>query len=393
MLESVVMRAKLYLALFACAAACSDGALSVESDDVHSGQDAGGQDSARDSASPSDAPNPADTHAGDADTNAVDDTSEPPDLPPEADAPAPNCPTEGPAYVHGDLWGFWHNYRVACDPQHKWLWICEQRLGADACGPERQRFEDCWNARGDFPPSNWDNSTPTPHSPNYGVCQPHHWPEKNDPGRRPGNDVPCDTTRFDYDALRTSDPRYGVDWWAGGISMRHLSLKVFDGDFDIVTSQGRADGIVNLSTHPGEEEAFMSGLSNHGYAGARRDGCLPPITGEGEDPWPAQSFGAFAWLEVPTDRRVTIAASWIGTVGGNIADGCIRQPWAFPASFAAHAEPGKPWFISSPCWDVQRNVQLEPGAHYLWDVQGFRKLDTCDGPPPHLREVLGPCAP
>lgn len=369
---------------------CSTGELSVLQEDVGGTGDAPGGGSERDTpASAQDVLPDVEVHP-DVDTPPVDADS---DTPGDASADAPDpCPPEGPAYVHGDLWAFWHNYRVACDAQHKWLWVCEQRLGPEACGPERGRFEECWSARGDFPPSNWDNSTPTPHSPNWGVCQPHHWPEKNSPERRPGNSVPCDTSGFDYAALRTSDPRYGVDWWAGSVSMRHLSIKVFEGDHDIIASQGRADGIVNLSTHPGEDEAFMGGLGNHNYPGALRDGCLPVLSGEDEDPWPHQNFGAFAWLEVPSGRPVTLAASWIGTVGGNIADGCIRAPWTFPGSFASHAEPGKPWFISNPCWDVQRNVQLEPGAHYVWDLHGFRKLDTCDGPPEHLRPVLGHCA-
>jgi hypothetical protein len=381
-------RATLHLLLLSALTGCADGALSVDAADAadttadipvgDSPADLPSDDVPRDMTVDAPIPDLGDVVTPDSAENIIEE---------------PECPSQGPAYVHGDLWAYWHNYRVACDAQHKWLWVCEQRLGADACGPERQRFEDCWNARGDFPASNWENATPTPHSPNWGVCQPHHWPEKNSAESRPGNDVPCDTSRFDYDTLRTGDPRYGVDWWAGGISMRHLSLKVFDGDHDIVTSQGRADGMVNLSTHPGEEEAFMSGLSNHNYPGAARDGCLPSLTGGDEEPWPSQNFGAFAWLEVPSARPVTLAASWIGTVGGNIADGCIRQPWAFPASFSAHSVDGKPWFTSSPCWDVQRNVQLEPGAHYLWDVHGFHKMESCDGPPQQLREVLGSCVP
>ena len=200
--------------------------------------------------------------------------------------------------------------------------------------------------------------------------------------------MPCDSSRFDYDRLRTADPRYGVDWWTGGTSMRHRSIKVFDSAVDPISDNGRHDGLVNHSTHPGSEEAFMDGLSNHTYPGGRANGCLPPITGDNEDPYPHQNFGAFAWVEVPTDRNLNIAASWIGPVGGNIAGGCVMDPWTFPGSFSAHAEPGKPWFISSPCWDIQYNVRLEPGRHYVWDIDGFRMLDTCDGPPQHILAAL-----
>ncbi len=300
---------------------------------------------------------------------------------PDADVTPAECATSGPAYVHGDLWAYWHNYRVACDRQHKWLWICEQRLGPDACGVERQRFEDCWNATGDFPVSGWDGSTPAPTSPNYGVCQPHHWPEKNDPTRRPGNEVPCDTSRYDYDALRTADPRYGIDWWAGGTSMRHLTIKVFDEGQNPQAQEGQADGLVALSTHPGDQAAFMNGLSNHG------GGCLPALTGDDEDAYPAQNFGAFFWVEAPTDRTVSLAASWIGPIGDDIGTACLNlDVFGFPSSFGAHSVDGKPWFVSSPCWDVMADVQLEPGHHYVWDVHGFRDVG-CDGPPEELLAV------
>jgi hypothetical protein len=300
------------------------------------------------------------------------------------------CTGTGPAYVHGDLWPYWHNGRVACQPQHKWWWICETRLGAGNCGPEEQRFWDCWNATGDFPPTSWGaDSTPTPHSANYGVCQPHHWPEKNLPAVRPGNPVPCDTTTYDYSLLRTADPFYGVDWWTGTTGMRHLTVKVYAASVDPLASEGLADGIVNLSTHPGERDAFMDGLSNHSYPGhVRNGGCVPQLTGDPESPYPDQNFGAFFWLEVPTDRRVTIGATWTGRVGGDVGDGCLLPLYGFPSNFAVHSVDGKPWFILNPCWDILYDVQLEPGRHYVWDVHGFRLLPDCNGPPQHLLDIV-----
>lgn len=299
---------------------------------------------------------------------------------------ATNCTGTGPAFIHGDLWAFWHNYRVACDRQHKWLWICEQRLGAGNCPEEAQRFSDCWNATGDFPPSTWDGSTPTPHSPNYGVCQPVHWPEKNDPERRPGNPVPCDTTQNDYDHLRALDPRYGVDWWTGATSMRHLTVKVFDQGQDPYAQDGQSDGLVVLSTHPENQAAFTAGLTNHTYSGATTSGgCLPPLEGDDEDPLPAQNFGSFFWVEAPTDRPVSISATWIGPIGDNIDTSCLNiDRYGFPPSFAYHSVDGKPWFIASPCWDGILDVQLEPGRHYVWDLFGFRMLPDCNGPPESL---------
>jgi hypothetical protein len=305
------------------------------------------------------------------------------------DADVSSCPASGPAYVHGDLWPYWHNYRVACDRQHKWLWICEQRLGSGNCPAEQQRFDECWTATGDFPASTWEGSTPSPSSPNYGVCQPVHWAEKNDPNRRPGNPVPCDTTQNDYDVLRTSDPRYGVDWWAGSTSMRHLTVKVFQQGDNPQDNNGQADGIVNLSTHPGDQSAFMNNLSNHSYGGnVLGGGCLPALTGDGDDPWPAQNVGSFYWLEVPTDRVVTLTATWIGPIGDDIGTACLGlDVYGFPGSFSYHSVDDKPWFITSPCWDAISDVQLQAGHHYAWDVQGFTDLG-CTGPTDALLSVV-----
>ena len=306
------------------------------------------------------------------------------------------CTGQGPAYVHGDLWAFWHNDRVACDAQHRWVWICQQRLGPGNCSVEAQRFQDCWNAMGQFPPTSWGgDSTPTPHSANDGVCQPHQWPEKNAVSERPGNPIPCDTTTFEYDSLGRQDPFYGMDWGADPTSLRHLSLKVFAFAQDPYSNEGQSDGLVALSTHPFDKAAFMEGIGNHTYEEhVLGGGCIPPFSGEQEDPFPAQSFGAFFWLEVPTDQPVTLSASWIGPVGDDLNVACLppgsgsESIYGFPSSFSYHSVDGKPWFITTPCYDLVENVQLEPGRHYLWDIDGFRILPDCSGPPKDLLELV-----
>ncbi len=361
--------------------ACSDGALessSASGDDASATADGTvGDASTVDTAlfqTDGEAPDPPDGRVADDDAGGPDDVAA---VPP--DAAAPRCPGEGPAYLHGDLWAFWFAFRTACDRQHRWWWICEQRLPGQ-CDTERAWFEDCWQARGAFPRSGWDGSTPSPHSPNYGVCQPHHWPEKNDAARRPGNATPCDTTTFDYDVLRTADPFYGVDWWAGKTGTRHLTVKLFEQGTDPFASQGKADGIANLSTHPGNRDALMEDLGNHGFPGAR-GGCIHAPDGDPEAPGLSQSFGAFAWLEVPVGRPVHVAANWNGLLQGDISLECVRGLDFFPESFGAHAVAGKPWFTLSPCFDLERSVVFEAGRHYLWDVHGLHVLEGCDGPP------------
>jgi hypothetical protein len=271
------------------------------------------------------------------------------------------------------------------------VWICQQRLGPGNCSIEAQRFQDCWNAKGEFPPTSWGgDSTPTPHSASSSVCQPHQWSEKNLPTARPGNEVPCDTTKFNYDNLRRQDPFYGVDWSANHVSVRHLTLKVFASGQDPLANQGQSDGLLALSSHPSNKAALMDGIDNHSYPGhLSSGGCLPPLTGDTEEPYPAQSVGAFFWLEVPTDQPVTISASWIGPTGDLWDPVCLTENvYGFPKTFSYHSVDGKPWFVSSPCYDVLQNVKLEPGRHYLWDINGFRALPDCSGPPANLLELV-----
>ena len=173
---------------------------------------------------------------------------------------------------------------------------------------------------------------------------------------------------------------YGVDWWQGHSGTRHLTVKLFDAGTDPFASQGRVDGLANLSTHPGDRDAIMEGLVNHGIAGGR-GGCIHKPEGDREAPGLDQSFGAFAWLEVPTDRPVHVAANWNGLLQGDIGSSCIQGLDFFPPAFGAHAVPGKPWFILSPCLDLERDVVFRPGRHYLWDVHGLREMEGCAGPP------------
>ncbi len=326
---------------------------------------------------PADATPSAELGSTDA-TTPIDDAAQILDaVGPEPDAKS--CPAEGPAYLHGDLWAYWYNFRVACDGPHKWWWICEQRQPGQ-CQIEQAWFEDCWNARGAWPQTSWgEDSHPAPHSANYGVCQPQHWGDKNGEGRRPANPVPCDTTTHDYDRLRTEDPFAGVDWWAGATGMRHLTIKLFEAGANPLASEGHADGVVALSTHPGDRDALMGDLQNHGPPGGRV-GCVHRPDEDREAPGLGQSFGAFAWLEVPTGRPMQVAANWNELVAGNINLGCIQGLYFFPPQFAEHSVEGKPWFTSSPCFDVQQ-ITFEPGRHYLWDLHGLRALPGCSGPP------------
>ncbi|OQB16409.1 MAG: hypothetical protein BWY17_01736 [Deltaproteobacteria bacterium ADurb.Bin207] len=305
---------------------------------------------------------------------------------------SPECTNVGPAYIHGDLWGFWHNIHVACDAQNRWLWLCQKRLGQGKCSIEAQRFQDCWTASGDFPPTTWGTDA-TPHSPSPNVCQPNQYSEKNVASERPGNPVPCDTKTFDYDSLRQKDPFYGADWMPYPINTRHLTLKVFAQGQDPLENEGQSDAMVVLSTDPSNKSAYTYEISNHSYPTRQRSGgCLPPIKDDVEKPFPSQNFGAFFWLEVPTDEPVTLMASWIGPVDGTTIIAPVCSPgssiYSFPASFGQHGEDGKPWFISSPCWDIIKDVQLEPGRHYLWNINGLQLMPDCSGPPDSLLQLV-----
>ena len=299
------------------------------------------------------------------------------------------CSSSGPAYIHGDIWPFWYSGRTACDAPHTWWWVCKQRLGAGHCQTEKQHYQECLDGTGHYGPTDapmCNDCKPAPHAKNYGQCQPHHWPDKRDEPTRPDqNNNACDTQGFDYQKLSTSDRYYGLDWWgAGHALLRHMTLKVYEQSVDPTSQshQGQADGLVVLSTHPNEESAFTSKSSNHSYAGSTRQkpGCIPPFTGDTEDPMPDQNFGSFAWVEVPTDRPLNLAVSWHGL---DVEECLPGQKYSFPSDFSSRGPSGKPWFTSSPCFDVVRNVQFEPGAHYVWDISGFHKISGCQ-PPSHV---------
>ena len=62
---------------------------------------------------------------------------------------AESCRTDGPAYLHGDLWVHWHNWRVKCDEQHRNVWRCEKR--GRAFGFDQNRIEaECQSLREQF---------------------------------------------------------------------------------------------------------------------------------------------------------------------------------------------------------------------------------------------------
>lgn len=311
------------------------------------------------------------------------------------------------AYIHGDLWAFWHNSRVACDAQHRWGWLCRKYVDEGLlsseyanCSVEAQWYSDCTVSQGAFPETSWDTGVASPSSPDERVCQPQQG-EIAQEAQRPNNPNPCDTTSFDFDKLRMTDPFYGFDGPLEEnelISMRHLTIQVFEAGVDPLATQDRPEPLISFSTHPDNPLARSGGVINHRHPDSKTrgicyddgafDGSIPA---ESSDPFPANSIGPFFWMEVPGDVNVVLFASWIGDdVPSNVCklkkDDDTANVYSFPKSFEEKSVAGKPWLISNPCYDVV-SVQLKKGRHYLWNHAGVRELEGCE-PPKELLNLV-----
>lgn len=311
------------------------------------------------------------------------------------------CSTTGPAYIHGDLSAFWHNRFVACDAQHKWLWLCKKRRGGQDCGPEAQWYRDCLESANLFRHRGAVGSKEKPHSPDPTVMQPGCIPSRSggsdSASLRPGNLDPCDTTTFNYDELRRGlDSLYGVDWnvFATSSTFRHFTLAVFDGHVNPLRLTKPNDSLISFSSHPNHKHARSYSHNKNLIATTGRGICFDPTLGGSENhttqhPFPANNWGTFFWLEAPSAKPITLFVSWIGN-GATTWDVCMDRAaqspdfiWGFPSSFDVHAdESGKPWFLSSPCYDVI-HTWLKPGKHYTLTEVGLVELSMCK-PPPEL---------
>jgi len=261
-----------------------------------------------------------------------------PDRPTAKPDAAASCPKAGPAYLHGDLWPFWYNHRVKCDPEHRYHWLCEKvkaEKGAGDCSKEKAIYAACDPTKYQY----------------YEFGAPAH-----------------DTRKYDYGKL--TNTFYGGKWGALKYN-RFATLKVFSGHLALPVS-GKAlhkKELLAYSSNPGEPCAYMKDTKNHGQGG-----CMMAA------PNRSDRFGAFAWIKLSPGKKLTVAGLWLPM--GPEFPGCSE--YTAGTCLARKSGPGKGLTIM-PCYRFQ-HLTPEPGAHYLWSYSGIKKLAGCAGPPKTIRD-------
>ena len=258
--------------------------------------------------------------------------------------PDPN----GPAFLHADVWSTFWNDRTRCGAEVTFLEICQRRGEAD-CSLYESAVAAC-----------------DPNMIVYGQVGPEQ--QGNDLcSRGPYPDLGgCIAADYDFETLRFW--WYGAEWQGNWPA---ATLKVFPQGADW-TGGGE---LIALSNLPGHAQAAMSGIDNHGLG----YGCT--LTGETSGDGAYQKpFGAFAWIEVPTDAPVTVVTAAATNFGDQPFQGCNRgeatqQPWVTGSEGATLG-----------CVYVL-DFQFEPGHHYHWRYGQIVELDA-PSPPPELVEIF-----
>jgi hypothetical protein len=259
------------------------------------------------------------------------------------------------AWLHVDAWSIFWNDRTRCGAERTFLDICERRR--DDCALYRRAWEACDPARvvyGQVGPSQQGER----------LCQRGRFPDVGG----------CDARRYDFDRLRFS--WYGAEWQG---NWPFATVKVFPAGTREPSALLGA-GMVAFSSLPGAPQAAMGGVTNHGLD---RDGDGRPDRGAcvmrgattGDAAYQSP-FGAFAWIELPTGRPVTLVVA----AGTNFADrafsGCSRG-----------AATQSPWVTSPPgaqlgCVYVIEQ-EFQSGRHYVFRYGRVEAL-TGTSPPTEI---------
>jgi len=251
-------------------------------------------------------------------------------------SPACNSPK---AFLHGNVWPFWWNYRVQCDRQHKAAWLCQQQ--GRNCDVENQTYQSCdvcaeqdgiciprtvpgasggccsaGCAEGccDYAGPVFPDSEATCFFGYYRSCR-----------------TDCDTRQYDYDSM--VGHFYGKSWSElGSWSIRFLDATGNDISASVVVGN----------------------------------------KGEDSDPQNAatDALGFFGCYELPTGSPVTVDVSLHDWVNGGRCneDSCMQSV-----------------------------VTPQPGKHYVWGIDGiveWHDFDrgACVGPPSDISMRLGDLA-
>jgi hypothetical protein len=262
------------------------------------------------------------------------------------DAPAADTGSpHGPAFLHANLWSVWWNDRTRCGAERTFLHICNAR-GEPDCSLYQQAYSAC-------NPAQIVYGQVGPEKQSEPLCQQSQYPAVGG----------CVASKYDFTKLRF--------WWYGA---------EWQGNWPVATLKVFAQGqdwkgggeLIALSNVPGAAQAAMAGITNHGLG----FGCAMPGVTSGADKY-KKPFGGFAWVQVPTDTPVTVAALAATNFADQAFAGCSRgaatqTPWVDAPSGAVLG-----------CVYVQQNVVFKPGRHYYWQYGKIAELGTT-APPKEL---------
>lgn len=254
-----------------------------------------------------------------------------------ADAPGVD-PTR--AFLHADLWSTFWNDRTRCGAERTFLEICKRR-GEGDCSNEQKAWDVC-------DPTRIVYGQVGPEKSGEPLCQRSTLPAVGG----------CEAKKYDFDQLRFR--WYGAEWEG---NWGFATLKLFEDGKDF---RGTGETLA-FSSIPNAAQSAMAGIADHGLG----HGCVLHGVTTGDDKY-KKPFGAFAWIEVPTGRPMTIASVASTNFGDKPFAGCNRgaatqAPWI---TGARGAQLG--------CVHVLEKVVFSPGKHYFLQ---YGKLTEVSGPP------------
>lgn len=245
------------------------------------------------------------------------------------------------AYLHGDLWPFWYNFRVCCDAEHRALWRCESvhGPGSATCASLAATYQECLGG---------PNASVCP---NWGVCCFQASNGCEDPDA--DHVAVCTTDDFAYDDPTVWGTYYGMRWSTETIH-RFTTVKAW-------TATG--EQLIAFSSNPDDANAYMEGQANVGV-GPEPQGHIQAADE------PSDLFGSFACIRLPAGAPLELQGWWIN----EFAHTCKDDYWSQP---------------NARCWTDRLPLVPEAGRHYLWTHRGIELLPGCDGPSDILARLPG----
>ena len=254
-----------------------------------------------------------------------------------------SAPPDSSAYLHANVWSTWWNDRTRCGAERTFLRICQKRASG-SCSTYQQAVNAC-------NPKQIIYGQVGPEKQNESLCQQSKYPSVGG----------CVASKYDFDKLRFW--WYGAEWQG---NWPVATIKIFNKGADW---KGGGE-LIALSSVPGATQAAMSGIKNHGLG----YGCAMSgkTSGSKADKY-RRPFGGFAWIKVPTNQALTVAAFAANNFAGYSFAGCSRG-----------AAKQSPWITGSPgatmgCIHVQ-DITFKPGKHYYWSYGQIKQLATAAPP-------------